>query len=191
MVVVGGRHSSNTRKLVQVCSAVCPRTVFVETAVELCADDFADASLVGVVAGASTPSGIIKEVLKTMADILTPVTEQEINDEMTFEEMLNASESSSNTDQKVKGIVLAVNPTEVQVDIGRKHTGYVSAAEFSSDPNVKLVEAVKVGDELDLIIMRTNDQEGTVMLSKKRFGIVSGRFSYSNISRSVFHNIEM
>ena len=174
MVVVGGRHSSNTRKLVQVCSEECPRTLFVETSVELCADDFAGARLVGVVAGASTPSGIIKEVLKTMADILTPVTEQEINDEMTFEEMLNASESSSNTDQKVKGIVLAVNPTEVQVDIGRKHTGYVSAAEFSSDPNVKLTEAVKVGDELDLIIMRTNDQEGTVMLSKKRFDAIAG-----------------
>ncbi len=174
MVVVGGRHSSNTRKLVQVCSERCERTVFVETSDELNASDFANAGLVGVVAGASTPSGIIKEVLKTMADITTPVIEQEINDEMTFEEMLNASESSSNTDQKVKGIVLAVNPTEVQVDIGRKHTGYVSAAEFSSDPNVKLTEAVKVGDELDLIIMRTNDQEGTVMLSKKRFDAIAG-----------------
>ncbi len=174
MVVVGGRHSSNTRKLVQVCSEKCKRTIFVETSDELKASDFAGANLVGVVAGASTPSGIIKEVLKTMTDITTPVTEQEINDEMTFEEMLNASESSSNTDQKVKGIVLAVNPTEVQVDIGRKHTGYVSAAEFSSDPNVKLTEAVKVGDELDLIIMRTNDQEGTVMLSKKRFDAIAG-----------------
>ncbi len=174
MVVVGGRHSSNTRKLVQVCSERCDRTVFVETSDELKASDFANAEFVGVVAGASTPSGIIKEVLKTMADITTPVIEQEINDEMTFEEMLNASESSSNTDQKVKGIVLAVNPTEVQVDIGRKHTGYVSAAEFSSDPNVKLTEAVKVGDELNLIIMKTNDQEGTVMLSKKRFDAIAG-----------------
>ena len=174
MVVVGGRQSSNTRKLVEVCSEVCDRTVFVETSDELKASDFEHARRIGVVAGASTPSGIIKEVLKTMADITTPVIEQEINDEMTFEEMLNASESSSNTDQKVKGIVLAVNPTEVQVDIGRKHTGYVSAAEFSSDPNVKLTEAVKVGDELNLIIMRTNDQEGTVMLSKKRYDAIAG-----------------
>lgn len=98
-----------------------------------------------------------------------------INDEMSFEEMLNATESSSNTDQKVKGYVLAVNATEIQVDIvGRKHTGYVTAAEFSSDPNVKLTEAVKVGDELDLIIMRTNDQEGTMQLSKKRFDAIAG-----------------
>ena len=98
-----------------------------------------------------------------------------INDEMSFEEMLNATESSSNTDQKVKGYVLAVNATEIQVDIvGRKHTGYVTASEFSSDPNVKLTEAVSVGDELDLIIMRTNDQEGTMMLSKKRFDAIAG-----------------
>ncbi len=169
MVVVGGRHSSNTRKLEQVCREFCERTVLVETADELKPELLANACRVGVVAGASTPSGIIKEVLKTMEEILT-----QINDEMTFEEMLNATESSSNTDQKVKGYVLAVNPTEIQVDIGRKHTGYVTASEFSYDPNVKLTEAVKVGDELDLIIMRTNDQEGTVMLSKKRFDAIAG-----------------
>lgn len=174
MIVVGGKHSSNTQKLAQVCSEVCDCTVHVETADELDRSMFADCKLIGVVAGASTPSGIIKEVLKTMQDLQAPAQQEIINDEMTFEEMLNATESSSNTDQKVKGIVLAVSPTEIQVDIGRKHTGYVTEAEFSNDPSVKLTEAVKVGDELDLIIMRTNDQEGTVMLSKKRFDAIAG-----------------
>ncbi len=174
MVVVGGKHSSNTCKLYDVCKSVCEKTVHVETAKEIDGSFFLSADLVGVVAGASTPSGIIKEVLKTMQDLQTPAQQDIINDEMTFEEMLNATESSSNTDQKVKGIVLAVSPTEIQVDIGRKHTGYVTEAEFSNDPSVKLTEAVKVGDELDLIIMRTNDQEGTVMLSKKRFDAIAG-----------------
>ena len=110
-----------------------------------------------------------------MQELQTPVQGEIINDEMTFEEMLNATESSSNTDQKVKGIVLSVSSTEIEVDIvGRKHTGYISANEFSNDPSVKLTEAVKIGDELDLIIMRTNDQEGTVMLSKKRFDAIAG-----------------
>ena len=169
MVVVGGRHSSNTRKLYEVCRKNCERTVFIESSKELEESDIANASLIGVVAGASTPSGIIKEVINTMDQILA------LNDEMTFEEMLNATESASNTDQKVKGIVLSVSPTEIQVDIvGRKHTGYITASEFSSDANVKLTEAVKVGDELDLIIMRTNDQEGTMMLSKKRFDAIAG-----------------
>ncbi len=174
MVVVGGKHSSNTCKLYDVCKSVCEKTVHVETAKEIDSSFFLSADLVGVVAGASTPSGIIKEVLKTMQDLQTPAQQDIINDEMTFEEMLKATESSSNTDQKVKGIVLAVSPTEIQVDVGRKHTGYVTEAEFSNDPSVKLTEAVKVGDELDLIIMRTNDQEGTVMLSKKRFDAIAG-----------------
>ena len=174
MVVVGGKHSSNTCKLREVCEERCKRTVHVETADELDREFFKRQDLVGVVAGASTPSGIIKEVLNTMQEMQSPAVQETINDEMTFEEMLKATESSSNTDQKVKGIVLAVSPTEIQVDIGRKHTGYVTEAEFSNDPSVKLTEAVKVGDELDLIIMRTNDQEGTVMLSKKRFDAIAG-----------------
>ncbi len=174
MIVVGGKHSSNTCKLREVCGTVCKRTVHVETANELDRADFKPNDLIGVVAGASTPSGIIKEVLNTMQEMQSPAVQETINDEMTFEEMLNATESSSNTDQKVKGIVLAVSPTEIQVDIGRKHTGYVSADEFSNDPSVKLTESVKVGDEINLIIMRTNDQEGTVMLSKKRFDAIAG-----------------
>ncbi len=174
MVVVGGKHSSNTCKLREVCESACARTVHVETADELDREFFKPYDLVGVVAGASTPSGIIKEVLNTMQEMQSPAVQETINDEMTFEEMLKATESSSNTDQKVKGIVLAVSPTEIQVDIGRKHTGYVTEAEFSNDPSIKLTEAVKVGDELDLIIMRTNDQEGTVMLSKKRFDAIAG-----------------
>lgn len=176
MIVIGGKHSSNTKKLSEVCSVNCANTRLIETADELKAEWFDDAGKIGVVAGASTPAGIIKEVLKTMSDTLTPAQEeQEVNyDEMTFEEALEASLSGLNTDQRVKGYVLAVGPTELQVDIGRKQAGFVSQAEFSNDPNVKLTDAVKVGDVLDLVIMRTNDQEGTVMLSKRRFDAIAG-----------------
>ena len=173
MIVIGGKSSSNTKKLAQVCSAGCETTIHIETAGELNKEELEGKNRIGVVAGASTPSGIIKEVLSTMEEMQF-AAETIINDEMTFEEMLNATEGNSNTDQKVKGYVLSVSPTEIQVDIGRKHTGYVTAAEFSSDPSVKLTEAVKVGDEINLIIMRTNDQEGTVMLSKKRYDAIAG-----------------
>ena len=184
MIVIGGRHSSNTAKLREVCAVLCPRTYLIETAAELRRDMLLGAEKIGVAAGASTPSGIIKEVIKTMSEILNneviegseavetaaeAVQPEKSFEEMTFEEALEASLNGLNTDQKVRGVVLSVNPTEIQVDIGRKHTGYISASEFSSDPNVKLTEAVKVGDELDLIVMRTNDQEGTVALSKKRY----------------------
>ncbi len=177
MVVIGGRHSSNTAKLCQVCAGHCSKTVLVETAAELNLKALLPAETIGVVAGASTPAGIIKEVIRTMSEIInsTEVVEQEKTfEEMSFEEALEASLNSLNRDQKVKGVVLSVNPTEIEVDIGRKHTGYVPADEYSNDPSVKLVEAVKPGDVLDLIVMRTNDQEGIVTLSKKRFDAIAG-----------------
>ncbi len=182
VIVVGGRHSSNTAKLFDVCLKNCQKTVLVETADELNVGDFEDAGLIGVVAGASTPAGIIKEVIKTMSEILQPVEEQmEVKEsvqksfeEMTDEEAFEASLSSLTSDQKVRGTVIAVNPTEITVDIGRGVTGYITAAEYSSDPDVKLMDEVKVNDELDLIIMKISDQEGTAMLSKRRFDAIAG-----------------
>ena len=173
MFVVGGRHSSNTNKLYAICSENCKATYLIETADEIKNDQLIGAESVGVVAGASTPAGIIKEVISVMTETIKTTDElnigAEISDDMSFEEALELSLSSLNTDQKVHGVVLAVGPTEIQVDIGRKQTGYVKAEEFSYDPSIKLNEVVKVGDELDLIVMKTNDQEGTIMLSKRRY----------------------
>lgn len=182
MIVVGGRHSSNTSKLYDVCRENCGKTYQIETAAEIKKEFFDNVRSVGVVAGASTPAAIIKEVIKTMSEILTPVEEQaEVTEvvqksfeEMTDEEAFEASLNSLNSDQKVCGVVLAVTPTEIQVDIGRGLAGYVSADEYSYDRNANMMEEVKVGDKLDLIIMRTNDQEGTAMLSKRRYDSIAG-----------------
>ncbi len=169
MVVIGGRNSSNTAKLKEICAANCENTVLIETADELVSETISQADKIGVTAGASTPPAIIKEVLITMSEMQNnPVVETE-----SFEEMLEASLVAAN-DQKVKGTVLSVNATEIQVDIGRKHTGIVPYREYSNDPNADLLAEVHVGDVLDLIIMRTNDQEGTVTLSKRRFDAIAG-----------------
>lgn len=183
MIVIGGKHSSNTLKLFEVCSGCCEKVYHIETAAELPLDEISAAENIGVTAGASTPAAIIKEVLIIMSEMQNPieanaemeekVVEKSIDD-MTFEEALEASLNSMNSEQKVHGVVLSVNRAEIQVDIGRKQTGYVSAEEYSSDPNVDLVNEVKVGDELDLIILRTNDMEGTIMLSKRRFDAIAG-----------------
>lgn len=87
--------------------------------------------------------------------------------EPNFEELLEESFKNYNTDGRVHGVVVGVTPTEVRVDVGRKQTGIVPLSELSSDPNAKPEDLVKVGDELDLIIMKTNDQEGTILLSKR------------------------
>ncbi len=181
IIVIGGRHSSNTAKLFDVCSKFCEKTFLIETADELSEIDLREES-VGVVAGASTPAGIIKEVIKTMSENLQPVEEQmEVKEsvqksfeEMTDEEAFEASLSSLTGDQKVEGTVIAVNPTEITVDIGRGVTGYISAAEYSSDPDAKLMDEVKVNDKLNLIIMKISDQEGTAMLSKRRYDAIAG-----------------
>lgn len=183
MVIVGGRHSSNTAKLRDVCSAICP-TVLVERADELDAAWFRDKQTAGVTAGASTPADIIKEVLLTMSEIVNNNEVQETEavetatksfDEMSFEEALEASLQSLSTDERVRGTVVAIAPNEVQVEVaGRKQAGYIPVDELSADPNVNPEDVVKVGDELELLIMRTNDQEGTIMLSKKRIDAKKG-----------------
>ena len=163
MIVVGGKDSSNTAKLRDICAGYC-ETYLIERADEL--PVFSAGLSVGITAGASTPASIIKEVLATMAEVN--------NNEQNFEEMLEESLKSLNTDEKVHGVVVGISPTEVYVDVGRKQAGFIPAAELSNDPNVKPEEAVKIGDEMDLLIMKTNDQEGTIMLSKRRVDAMKG-----------------
>ena len=179
MIVVGGRHSSNTAKLKDVCSANCLHTHLVSTAKELKFEWYQDKENIGVVAGASTPAHIIKEVIKTMSENLQSVEQvedavQKSFEEMTDEEAFEASLSALTGDQKVIGTVLAVSENEIQVDIGRGLAGYITKEEYSADPNADILKEVSVGDTMNLIIMRTNDQEGTVMLSKRRFDAIAG-----------------
>ena len=97
-----------------------------------------------------------------------------VQDEMSFEEMLEQSFKTIYTKEKVTGIVTSVSPNEIAVDIGTKQAGYVPLHEYTEDPNAKLEELVKVGDELELMVLRVNDVEGTAMLSKKRLDAVAG-----------------
>ena len=167
MVVIGGHHSSNTQKLLQV-AARHTKAINVETADELDRDWLNGARIVGVTAGASTPSSIIEEVLNCMSE--------EIRDDMSFEEMLAASEAKPLYAGKiVKAKVISVSPTECVVGIdGSKHTGIVKLSEMSHDPNAKMEDLVKVDDELDLVVVKTNDQEGVDTLSRVRFEAQKG-----------------
>ena len=167
MVVIGGHHSSNTQKLLQV-AARHTKAINVETADELDKDWLNGARIVGVPAGASTPSSIIEEVLNCMSE--------EIRDDMSFEEMLAASEAKPLYAGKiVKAKVISVSPTECVVGIdGSKHTGIVKLSEMSHDPNAKMEDLVKVDDELDLVVVKTNDQEGVDTLSRVRFEAQKG-----------------
>ena len=167
MVIVGGCNSSNTKKLYDICSENT-RCYLVENAEGLSDIDFSHAGSAAISAGASTPAYIIKEVQKTMTEILTK--EEEFN----FEEAIEQTFKKIYTGKRVSGIVTAVNPTEVIVDIGTKQTGYIPQAELSSDPNVKPSDVVAVGDEIDVIVTKINDVEGIVYLSKKQVDAQKG-----------------
>ena len=164
MIVIGGRHSSNTNKLYRICKSCCENTYLIESKEELPLDSIRGAEKIGVTAGASTPASIIKEVLVTMSEEIKNTEESKAEN---FEELLEESFKNYNTNGRVRGIVVGVTPTEVRVDVGRKQTGIVPLSELSNDPNAKTEDLVQMGDELDLIIMKTNDQEGTILLSKK------------------------
>ena len=168
MVVVGDRKSANTKHLTEISRMRCPTVYQIEGAEELRVDFLKGCSVAGLTAGASTPAGIIKEVYAAMSDEIKTMEATEES----FEEMLEKSFKTLNTGEKVTGIVTAIGPTEVQVDLGCKQAGYISVDELSADPNVKPEDVVKVGDEIETYIIRVNDVEGFAMLSKKRLDAV-------------------
>lgn len=164
MIVVGDTTSSNTGRLAMICREHCGKVFLVDNASELNPEDFRGVADVGITAGASTPAWIIKEVNKTMSEITNVEAVQEEN----FAELLEQSIKTLNTGDKVTGIVTAIGNTEVQVDLGTKHAGYIPYDEVSTDPSVKAEDILKVGDEIEVFVVRVNDQEGTVQLSKKK-----------------------
>ena len=193
MIVIGGRHSSNTCKLRDVSSAHC-RSFLIETADELKSIDLSPYNVIGVTAGASTPSVIIKEVLKSMSEetkekeveTTSAVTEEVVetaenadkatkpavkasaDGEASFEELLNESFKENENSKVVTGTVVSITPTEVYVDVpGRKQTGVVAFNDLSAEPIDKCEDVVSVGDKIDLVIMKTDDQDGVLKLSKK------------------------
>ena len=164
MVVIGDAKSSNTERLAMICRQVCNHVVLIDNAKDLDLSSFSGANAIGITAGASTPSWIIKEVNKQMSEEIRIETVGEEN----FAELLEQSIKTLNNGDKVTGIVTAIGTTEIQVDLGTKHAGYIPMDEFSADPTVKAEEVLKVGDEIEVSVVRVNDVEGTVQLSKKR-----------------------
>ena len=158
MLVVGGRDSSNTAKLYEICRSFCANTVWIASASELDISLASGHHYIGIVAGASTPSDEIEEVYKTMS---------EMNEN--FEKMLDESACSTlNTGDVVTGTVTHVSDAELQLDLGTGVTGYIKADQITNDPAFKLTENFKNGDQVEAFVIRVSDVEGVAELSKKR-----------------------
>ena len=167
MVVIGDRKSSNTKRLAELCRELCPIVQLIERADDLDMTCFRGLSNVGITAGASTPEWIIKEVYDKMSEEIMEI-------EKSFAELLEESIKTLNTGDKVTGTVVAITPTEIQVELGIKYPGYIPVDEFSDDPSVKIEEQVKVGDEIESYVMLVSDRDCMVKLSKKRLDMVKG-----------------
>ncbi len=166
VIVVGGKNSSNTQKLYALASSVCPLVLHIEDAQHITKQEieaFSKCEKIVIAAGASTPPGIIQEVKKLMAE--------NMKEEFSFEELLDQSFKTLNTGERVTGVILAVNPAEIKVDLGTKHTGILPYDEITTESGVVLEDEFHVGDTIDVICTKFNDVEGTVMLSKKRLDV--------------------
>ena len=159
MIVIGGKHSANSIHLAQICRSSCSDVRFIERAEELDCAAFGKEAKIGITAGASTPAWIIKEVVNKMSE--------EVKVEQTFDDMLEESLKPIYNGERVTGIVAGISGTEISVDLGAKYSGFIPTSEFT-DAGIKVEDAVKVGDEIEAIVVRVNDVEGTAMLSKKR-----------------------
>lgn len=170
MIVIGGKESSNTAKLYSICRRHCERTVWIESADELenvfqfniFRDNAVACVNVGIVAGASTPSDIIQEVVKTMSENF------ESHEVENFEELLDSSFKTLNIGDIVVGTVTLVTDAELQLDIKAKNTGVIPADQITDDPSAKLTEMYKVGDTVEGFVTRVSDVDGFAYLSKKR-----------------------
>ncbi|MCX7709614.1 MAG: bifunctional 4-hydroxy-3-methylbut-2-enyl diphosphate reductase/30S ribosomal protein S1 [Clostridia bacterium] len=162
MLVIGSSHSSNTQKLVDICKKYCPETYKIETSGEIPPVDIKKIKKIGITAGASTPEWIIKEVIEKMVEL----NKQE--NEMSFKEAFESSLVTLQSGQTVKGKIIGYNNAEVFVDMGYKSDGIIPMEEFSDDPDFKPEASLKVGEEVEVFVVRVNDGEGNVVLSKKK-----------------------
>ena len=161
MIVIGGRESSNSRKLYRLAARFCPRTFFIESAAELSGVRAAPSDVIGITAGASTPDCIIKEVVARMNDIekKAPIEETQDPSVMSMEDV-DKTLVQLRPGQIVTGQVVQISDDEVCVNVGYKADGLIKKSDLSSTD-------VKIGDEIEVEVVKVNDGEGNVLLSQK------------------------
>lgn len=168
MLVVGGTSSSNTQKLYEICTRHCKETYKIETSGEIPPVDIKKIEKIGITAGASTPEWVIKEVICKMEEL------NKQGSELSFKEAFESSLVTLNTGDVVKGKIIGYNNSEVFVDLGFKSDGIIAMAEFTDDVDFNPSESIKVGEQIEVFVVRVNDGEGNVQLSKKKVDSIKG-----------------
>ena len=177
MIIIGDKSSSNSKKLYELCKGICESSYFIENIADLELNNFSSNDKIGITAGASTPPATIKEAIQRMSDLLgnenyasveAVENQQEANQEQRFEDLIEESILTLHTGDVVKGKVISIVNGEVYVDLGYKSDGIIQRGQFSDKSDVDPAAELKPGDELEVYILRVNDGDGNVLLSKKR-----------------------
>ena len=174
MVVIGDLKSSNTQKLYQICQKNCEKTYIIETFKDLVLNNFDKNDKIGLAAGASTPLATIKEVIGIMSEMDNKLVENMEEGELTFQQMLDESFVTLHTGDIVKGTVISVSNEEISVNLGYKSDGIIPRGEYSSDATAIPSKEISVGDEIEVFVVRVNDGDGNVLLSRKRIESMKG-----------------
>ena len=167
MVIIGGKNSSNTKKLYEIASLNCD-AFHIESFHEL-PTNIGKYKKIGLSTGASTHSSAIEEVIVNMVNENDEMVVGTDEDMVFDDEAINAYDKRIHNGEKIEGVVCAINGTEIQVDLGTKHAGFIPAEEFAGDE-----KPVEIGDKIEAFVVKVNDGEGTVQLSKAKLDIAKG-----------------
>ena len=174
MIVVGDRKSSNTCKLYDLSSEICRNVFFVEDADDLDLSQIDIYKKAGVTAGASVPDWIIEEVIGKMSEINPEVNNENVNDVAivddsndSFESLLDKSLTTITSGQIVKGAITKIDNKGVYVDLGFKFEGFIAIEEFEETPGFE-PDQLKIGDEVEAMVVKVSDKDGEAILSKRR-----------------------
>lgn len=174
MLIIGGRHSSNTQKLYMISKKYCENTYFIETKSDLPLNDLKKYNKIGIAAGASTPEWIIKEVITVMSELSfhgeTDNTKETASENQMYDLMEEIEKSLiiPGRGEIVKGTVIQVRDNEIVVNLGIKKDGIIPKDEISSNVTLPLTNMFSVGEEIEAEVLKTDDGEGNLLLSRKR-----------------------
>ena len=166
MLVIGGKDSSNTSKLWQVCRTYCEKSYWIQTAKDIVPDTLRGANIIGITAGASTPDSLIQEVKETMSEIVAESFAE------LFAKECEERKAKIYTGATVKGVVMAIQANEINLDLGAKVTGVITRDQITDSNDVKLTDLFKIGDEVEASVISVSDRDGIAILSKKKVDVV-------------------
>ena len=168
MVVIGGKDSSNTRKLYQIAKKLCKNAYFIEKIEDLPLHQIKKYNKIGVAAGASTPECVIKEVIATMSENITEMNEMNMMDLM---DDIEKSLRLPRIGETVNGKVHQVTDKEIIVNMGCKKDGVIPKEEVTLEGDQKLTDLFKEGDDIQAKVIKTDDGDGVILLSKKKLEV--------------------